>query len=217
MARFHATEQQGQLGRSTDSTPIVGWGRGLWRWSEIFPEGVPLIGSPTDSPKAAEETPTKPMEEAGAASKIDSPGETSTTADRSKMPPLEEEEAIAELDAAIDEAGDEEEEEPKPLDEADIVKVAHRVKDDPTLHLALWLTKPYWASMALTVGVRKLHEYQTHKNHRMRSQVLSYGKLAIRYGVKKDQLQEISVIRKLQQKSKKCKAGQDERVVVLKQ
>ena len=87
-----------------DSTPIVGWGRGLWPWLEIFPEGVSPIGSPTDSPKAAEETLAKPMEEAGAASKIDSPGETSMMADRNKIPPLEEEEAIAELDAAIDEA-----------------------------------------------------------------------------------------------------------------
>ena len=28
------------------------------------------------------------------------------------------------------------------------------------LHLALGLTEPYWASMALVVGVRKLHEYE---------------------------------------------------------
>ena len=98
----------------------MGWGRGLRRWLEIFPEGVPPIESPTDSPKAAKETPVKPMEEAGAASKIDSPGETSTMADWNKMPPLEEEETIVELDAVIDEAGDEEEEEPEPLDEADI-------------------------------------------------------------------------------------------------
>ena len=132
MARFHTTEQRGQPGRSTDSTPIVGWGRGPWQWSEIFPEGVSLIGSPADSPRAAEETPVKPMEEAGAANKIDSPGETSMTADRNKMPPLEEEEAIAELDAAIDKAGDEEEEEPEPLDEADIAKAAHHIKDDLT-------------------------------------------------------------------------------------
>ena len=75
---------------------------------------------PYRQPKAAEEIPVKPMEEAGAASKIDSPGETSTTANQNEMPPLEEEEAIAELDAAIDEAGDEGEEEPKPLDEVDI-------------------------------------------------------------------------------------------------
>ena len=165
MARFYTTEQRGQPGRSTDSTPIMGRGRGLRRWSEIFLEGVPLIGSPTDSPKAAEETPVKPMEEDGAASEIDSPGETLMMADRSEMPPLEEEEAIVELDAVIDEAGDEEEEEPEPLDEADIAKVAHRVKDDPTLHLVLGLTEPIWASMALVVGVWKLYEYQTHKNH----------------------------------------------------
>ena len=130
-----------------------------------IPGGCSPIGSPTDRPKAAEETPAKPMEEAGAASEIYSPGETSMTADRNEMPPLEEEEAIAELDAAIDEAGDEEEEEPEPLDEADIMKAAHRVKGDPTLHLALGLTEPYWASMALAVSVRKLHEYQTHNNH----------------------------------------------------
>ena len=160
----------------------MGWGRGLRRWSEIFPEGVPPIGSPTDSPKAAEETPVKPMEEAGAASEINSPGETSMTADRKEMPPLEEEEAIVELDAAIDEAGDKGQEEPEPLDEVDIEEVAHCIKDDPTLHLALGLTDPYWASMALVVGVRKLHEYQAHKNHWKRSQVLSYGKLANHFG-----------------------------------
>ena len=87
-----------------------------------------------------------------------------------KMPPLEEEEeVIVELDAAIDEAGDEGDKEPKSLDEADIAEAAHRIKDDPTLHLPLGLTEPYWASMALAVGVRKLHEYQAHKNHQKRS------------------------------------------------
>ena len=126
------------------------------------------------------------------------------------MPPLEEEEAIAELDAAIDKAGDEGEEEPKPLDEVHIEEVAHCIEDNPMLHLALGLTDPYWASMALAVGVQKLHEYQAHKNHPKRSQVLSYGKLVNHYGINKDQLQEISVVGKLQQKPKKCKAGQDE-------
>ena len=149
----------------------MGQGRGLRRWSEIFPEGVPPIGSPTDNPKTAEETLARPMEEAGAASKINSPGESSTTADWDEMPPLGEEEAIAELDAAIDKAG---EEEPEPLDEVDIREAAHHIKDDPTLHLALGLTDPYWASMVLAVGVRKLHEYQAHKNNLKRSQVLSY-------------------------------------------
>ena len=183
--------------RSTDSTPIMGWGRGLQRWSKVFLEGVPPIGSPTDSPKTAKKNPARPIEEAGAASKIDSPGETSTTADQDEMPSLEEEEAIVELDAAIDEGGDEEEEEPKPLDEADIGEVAHRIKDDPTLHLALGLTDSYWASMVLAVSVWKLHKYQAHKNNLKRSQVLSYGRLANHYGVNKDQLQEISVMGKL--------------------
>ena len=195
----------------------MGQGRGLWWWSEIFPEGVPSIGSPTDSPKTAEETPARPMEKAGAASKIDSPGESSTTADWDKMPPLGEEEAIAELDAAIDEAGDEGEEKPEPLDEVDIGEAAHRIKDDPTLHLALGLTDPYWASMAMAVSVWKLHEYQAHKNNWKRSQVLSYGRLVNRYSMNKDQLQEISVMGKLWQKPKKRKAGQDERVVMFKQ
>ena len=195
----------------------MGRGRGLRHWSEIFPEGVPPIGSPTDSSKTTEEPLAEPMEEAGAASKIDSPGKASMTAKWDKMLPLEEEEVIVELDAAIDEAGDEEEEEPKPLDEADIAEAAHRIKDNPMLHLALGLTEPYWASMVLAVGVRKLQEYQAHKNHQKRSQVLSYGKLANRYGVNKDQLQKTSVVGKLWQKPKKHKAGQDERVVVLKQ
>ena len=217
VARFHTTEQRGQPGRSTDSIPIMGQGRGLRRWSEIFLEGVPPIGSPTDSPKTAEETLARPMEEAGVASKINCPGESSTMADWDKMPPLGEEEVIAELDAAIDEAGDEGEEEPEPLDEVDIGEAAHHIKDDPTLHLALGLTDPYWASMALAVGVQKLHKYQAHKNNQKRSQVLSYSRLVNHYGVNKDQLQEILVVGKLQQKPKKHKAGQDERVVVFKQ
>ena len=91
------------------------------------------------------------MEEAGAASKINSPVKALMMVKWDKMPPLEEEEVIAELDAAINEAGDEEEEEPKPLDEADISEAAHCIKDDPTLHLALGLTEPYWTSMAVSV------------------------------------------------------------------
>ena len=216
VARFHTTEQQGQQGRSTDSTPIVGRGRGLRQWSEIFLEGVPPIGSPTGSLKTAEETPARLMEEAGMASKINSPGESSMMADWDEMPPVGEEEVIAELDAAIDEAGDEGEEEPKPLDEVDIGEAAHHIKDNPTLHLALGLTDPYWTSMALVVGVQKLHEYQAHKNNQKRSQVLSYGRLANCYSINKDQLQEISVMGKLWQKPKKHKARQDERVVVFK-
>ena len=78
------------------------------------------------------------------------------------MPPLEEEEETAELDAAINEAGDEEEEGPKPLDEADIAEAAHRIKDDPMLHLVLGLTDPYWASMALAVTV---HGSYTNTRH----------------------------------------------------
>ena len=137
-----------------DSTPVMGRGRGLWHWLEIFLEGVTLIGSPTDSSKTTEEPLAEPMEEAGVASKIDSPVKASTMVKWDKMPPLEEEEVIAELDAAIDEAGNEEEEEPELLDEADITGAAHCIKDDPMLHLVLGLTKPYWASMALAVSVR---------------------------------------------------------------
>ena len=85
------------------------------------------------------------------------------------------------------------------------------------LHLALALTEPYWASMALAVGVWKLHEYEVLKNNRRRSQVLSYGRLAACYDVRKDQLQEVSVVGKLRHRPKKHKAGQDERVVVFKQ
>ena len=157
------------------------------------------------------------MEEAGVACKINSPGESSTMADWDEMPPLGEEDVIAELDAAIDKAGDEGEEEPEPLDEVDIGEVAHCIKDNPMLHLALGLTDPYWASIALVVGVWKLHKYQAHKNNLKRSQVLFYSRLAKHYSINKDQLQEISVMRKLQQKPKKRKAVQDERVVVFKQ
>ena len=96
-------------------------------------------------------------------------------------------------------------------------EAAHRIKDDPMLHLALGLTDPYWASMVLAVGMQKLYEYQAHKNNLKRSQVLSYGRLVNCYGVNKDQLQEISVMGKLWQKPKKRKARQDKRVVVFKQ
>ena len=154
LTRYLTPGQREQPTRSTDSPLVMGWGRGLRHWSEIFPEGVTPIGSPTDCSRSTEEPSAEPMEEAGAASKIDSPVKTPMTDKWDKMPPLEEEEEIAELDAAIDEAGDEEEEEPKLLDEADIAEAAHRIKDDLTLHLALWLTETYSACMALAIGVR---------------------------------------------------------------
>ena len=98
------------------------------------------------------------MEETEVAREVDCPSETAAGVNLDEMPPLEEDEAIAELDAVIDEAGDEGEEGPKPLDEVEIREVARCIKDDPMLHLALGLTEPYWASMALAVGVQKLHE-----------------------------------------------------------
>ena len=181
-----------------------------------MPEGVPPVGSPPDSPKVTREPMGGPMEDTEVAREVDSPSETAAGVDLDEMPPLEEDEAIAELDAAIDEAGDEGEEGPKPLDKADISKAAQHIKDDPMLHLALGLTEPYGASMALVVGVWKLHEYEALKNNWRRSQVLSYGRLAARYGMKKHQLQEVSVMGKLRQRPKKCKAEQEERVVVFK-
>ena len=71
--------------------------------------------------------------------------------------------------------------------------------------------------MALAVGVWKLHEYEVLKNNWRSSQVLSYGRLAACYGMRKDQLQEVSVVGKLWQRPKKRKAEQDKRVVVFKQ
>ena len=182
-----------------------------------MPEGVPPVGSPPDSPKATGEPTGRPRGDTEVAREVDCPSETAVGVDLHEMPPLEEDEAIAELDAAIDEAGDEGEEGPEPLDEVDIREVAQHIKDDPMLHLALGLTEPYWASMALAVGVRKLLEYEALKNNQRRSQVLSYGRLVDCYGMKKDQLQEVSVMGKLQQRPKKHKAKQDERVVVFKQ
>ena len=61
VAKFHTAEQQGQPAREMGSTPIVGQGRGLWRWLEVMPEGVPLVGSPPDSPKATGEPMGRPM------------------------------------------------------------------------------------------------------------------------------------------------------------
>ena len=217
VAKFHTAEQQEQPARAMGSTPIVGWGRGLWQWSEVMPEGVSMVRSPQDSPKVTGEPMGRPMEETEVAREVDCPRETAAVVNLDEMPPLEEDEAIAELDAAIDEAGDKGEEGPEPLDEVDIREAARRIKDDPMLNLALGLAEPYWASMALVVGVRKLHEYKVLKNNRRRSQVLSYGRLAAHYGMRKDQLQEVSVMGKLQQRPKKHKAKQDERVVVFKQ
>ena len=149
--------------------------------------------------------------------RLNCPSETAAVVNLDEMPPLEEDEAIVELDAAIDKAGDEGEEGPEPLDEVDIREVARHIKDDPMLHLALGLTEPYWTSMALVVGVQKLQEYEALKNNWRRSQVLSYGRLAACYNVRKDQLQEVSVVGKVQQRSKEHRARQDERVVVFKQ
>ena len=176
-----------------------------------------MMRSPPDSPKVTREPTGRPMEETEAVREVDCPSETAVVVDLDEMPPLEVDEAIAELDAAIDEAGDEGEEGPEPLDEVDIREVAQCIKDDPMLHLALGLTEPYWASMALAVGVRKLHEYEALKNNRRRSLVLSYGRLVACYGMRKDQLQEVSVMGKLRQRPKKLKAEQDERLVVFKQ
>ena len=182
-----------------------------------MPEGVPMVRSPPDSPKVTGGPTGRPMEETEVAGEGDCPSETAAVVNLNEMPPLEEDEAIVELDAAIDKAGDEGEEGPEPLDEADIREVARCIKDDPMLHLALGLTEPYWASMALVVGVWKLHKYEALKNNRRRSQVLSYSRLVAHYGMRKDQLQEVSVMGKLRQRPKKRKAGQDQRLVVFKQ
>ena len=86
------------------------------------------------------------------------------------------------------------------------------------LRLPLGLTEPYSASMALAVKVWKLHEYETLKSNWRRSQVVSYDRLAAKkLSIRKDQLQEVTVMGKLWQRPKKHKAGQDERVVVFKQ
>ena len=158
VAKFHTTEQQEQPVRAMGSTPIVRRGRGLWRWLEVMPEGVPMVRSPPDSPKATGEPTGRPMEETEVVREVNCPSETVVVVDLDEMPPLEEDEAIVELDAAIDEAGDKGEEGPEPLDEEDIREAPRCIKDDTMLHLALGLTEPYWASMALAVGVWKLHE-----------------------------------------------------------
>ena len=137
-----------------------------------------MVGSPQDSPKVTGGPMERLMEETEAAREFVYPSETEVVADLDEMPPLEVDEAIVELDAAIDKAGDKGEEGPEPLDEANKNEAARQIKDDPMLHLALGLTEPYWASMALVVGVQKLHKYQMLKNNRRRSQVISYGRLA---------------------------------------
>ena len=145
--------------KSNEQHPHLGCGRGLWLWSEVMPEGVPMVGSPPDRPKVTGGPTERPMEETEVAREADYPSGTVVVADLDEMPPLEEDKATVELDAAIDKAGDEGEEGPETLDEADINEVARRIKDDPMLHMALGFTEPYCTSMALVVGVRKLHEY----------------------------------------------------------
>ena len=105
------------------------------------------------------------MEKTEAAREVHYPSETAAVVNLDETPPLEEDKAIAELDAAIDEAGDEGEERPEPSDKADIREAARSIKDDPMLHLASGLTEPYWASMALAVGLQKLQEYEALKNN----------------------------------------------------
>ena len=124
VAQFQTTKQQEQPARAMGSTPIIGWGRGLWWWSEVMPEGVPMVRSPPDSPKVTREPMGRPMEETEVAREVNCPSETAAVVDLDEMPPLEEDEAIAELDAAIHKAGDEGEEGPEPLDEADIREAA---------------------------------------------------------------------------------------------
>ena len=137
VAIFHPARQQEQPARTMGSAPIIGWGRGLWWWLEVMPEGVPMVGSPSDSPEVAGKSMERHMEESEAAEEDDYPGDTAAAADTDEMPLLEVDEAIAELDAAIEEAGEEEEEGPKPLDEADINEAAQQIKDNPMLCMAL--------------------------------------------------------------------------------
>ena len=216
MGKYSATIQQEQSMRAMSSTPTVGCGRGLGLWSEVMLEGVPMVQSPPDSPKATRESPERPMEESEEAREDDYPSKAVAATDVDEMPPLEVDEALLELDATLDEAGNEGEEGPKTLAEEDINEAPREIKDNPTLCLALGLTNPYWASMALVVGVRKLHEYEVYKSNQRRSQGISYGKLAAWFGINMDQLEEVLVVGKLQQRPKKGKAGQDKRVVEFK-
>ena len=81
VAKFHTTEQQEQPARAMGSTPIIGWGRGLWRWSEVMLEGVPTVRSPPDSPKVTGEPTGRPMEEKEAAGEVNCPSETVAVVD----------------------------------------------------------------------------------------------------------------------------------------
>ena len=65
VAQFHTAKQQEQPVRPMGSAPIIGRGRGLWRWSEVMLEGVPTVRSPSDSPKVTGEPMGRPMEERG--------------------------------------------------------------------------------------------------------------------------------------------------------
>ena len=73
VAKFRTAEQQGQPARAMGSTPIVGRGRGLWRWWEVMLEGVPPVGSPPDSPKVTGEPTGRPMEDTEVAREVNCP------------------------------------------------------------------------------------------------------------------------------------------------
>ena len=79
VAQFHTAKQQEQPARAMGSTPIVEWGRGLWQWLEVMPEGVPMVRSPPDSPKVAREPTGRPMEETEAAREVNCPSETGSS------------------------------------------------------------------------------------------------------------------------------------------
>ena len=55
-------------------------------------EGVPMVRSPPDSPKATGEPMGRPMEETEAAREVDCPSETVAVVDLDEMPPVEEDE-----------------------------------------------------------------------------------------------------------------------------
>ena len=87
VAQFHTAKQQEQPARAMGSAPIIGRGRGLWQWLKVMPEGVPMVRSPPNSPKATGEPTGRPMEETEAAREVTCPSETAAVVDLDEMSP----------------------------------------------------------------------------------------------------------------------------------
>ena len=114
-----------------------------------------------------------------------------------------------EMDEAIDAAGDEYQER--------MLWLAEMAKTSPHLQELMGIDDPLTVGLAYAAGVRKVQELEHVNEERMKRDILSYTKLAKRFQVDWDTLQECCVAGKLRAKKthKQRKKG-DKRIVELK-